>query len=99
MIIIKYLMGKYLGFGMKSWKSSWSPFVRSSRSWSFYCSIVGLSLVMLINWSMNDEVMDVWSFNEYDNCEMMIVVLLLGVEGNSHVHLMTMLWSNVLTWY
>ena len=54
-------MGKNHGFVMNSWNGSWRPLVRSSRLWTSYCSIIGLSLVMFINWSMNDEVMNVWA--------------------------------------
>ena len=46
---------------------------------------------------MDDEIMNVWSCYEYDGGNIMIGMLIWGIEGNSHVHLMTMSWSNVLT--
>lgn len=53
-------------------------------------------MVILLNLSMNDEVMNRKLFYEHDGCEMMIGLLLWKIEGDFHVYLITMLWGNVL---
>ena len=93
------LMGKYHGLGivLKGFLEEIGKIFKILNILLKYRWFIFGNVWLIEVW--NDETMNVWLLYEYDGCEMMMDVLLWGIERNSYVPFIIILWSNVLTEY